>query len=411
MKSLKIAMLVRQFSAHGGLELYAHKVVEGLLSQGVRVTVVCQEKDSDLQNPDLDFKMIENASANDGAKKPGAKTARLEHLFKTSNEALKTLTDVDLIHSQHCPTSEADVVTFHNHTTERLSKVGLWWEVLLNDTKRSTVPAYRLRDSQDEILCRRALSLIFPAEIMKEDFFSHFPFLDGLPAKPYVVAHPGSSLLTDPIIVSEDVSLSASENGESSLASSEFEFNFLFVGRGFRKKGLDVLFQACALLKARSEQKFNLLIAGLKEKAADTLRLRMMGLSGTVHYLGFQKDMESVFSRARVIILPSRVEPFGMAPVQGMQRGLVPIISRVSGVCETLRDEHDALVLEDQLNASELAEHMQRLMTDRELLDRLSINAIASSSSITWDETVKQTLKAYELALSVKKSGNTLAAE
>lgn len=383
MKSLKIAMLVRQFSAHGGLELYAHKVVEGLLDNGVIVTVVCQEKNSVLQDPKLTFKMIESPP------RGLTKSARLRQLFAAANKAIRELESVDLVHSQHCPSAEADVVTFHNHTTERLSKVGLWWEGLLNDTKRGIIPAYRLRDEQDEILCRRALSLIFPAEVMKEDFFQRYPFLQGPPPKPYVVAYPGASLEQDSI-------------PERTIASGT-EFNFLFVGRGFRKKGLDVLLQACSILKSKTTRKFNLYIAGLKEKSADRLRLSLMGLGGFVHYLGFQKDMEAVYAKASVIILPSRVEPFGMAPIQGMQRGLVPIVSRVSGVCEALKAGHNALVLENQLDATELAGHMLRLMDDPKLLQTLSENALQSAASINWNETVGKTLEAYELALSLKR--------
>src|SRR5438874_1809017 len=102
-------MLVRQFSPHGGLELYAHKVVEGLLARGVAVTVVCQEKSSELQDNKLDFMMIKAAAG-------GGKRARISALYAAANETLAQLAGVDLIHSQHCPTDNADVVTFHNHS-------------------------------------------------------------------------------------------------------------------------------------------------------------------------------------------------------------------------------------------------------------------------------------------------------
>lgn len=384
---------MRQFSAHGGLELYAHKVVEGLLDRGILVTVVCQDKDSVFTHQGLDFKFIEPSP------KTKNKRTKLEHLFASGNQILSTLKEHDLIHSQHCPSAHADVVTFHNHSTARLSKVGLWWEVLLNEKKRKMIPAYKLREKQDEILCRRALSLIFPAELMKEDFFANFPFLNGPPSKPYVVAYPGAAMAGDNVLHSAP---------DPDGISTSDGFNFLFVGRGFRKKGLDILLQACAILKARSPKRFTLFIAGLKAKTADKLRLSMMGLDGYVQYLGFQKDMESVYQRAQSIILPSRVEPFGMAPIQGMQRGLVPIVSKVSGVAEALQDGHDALLLEDQLSAPELAQHMLNLMNQPELFKKLSGNARLSSAKINWERTVEQTMKAYEIALTVKNSGESL---
>lgn len=420
MSELKIAMLVRQFSPHGGLELYAHKVVEGLLARGVRVTVVCQENTSELQHENLSFKRI----ATNNSK---SKRARLLTLFKNASEAISELTGIDLVHSQHCPTNSADVVTFHNHTTKRLNEVGLWWEQNVNELKRRFVPAYKLRDQQDETLLRHASCLIFPAEVMKEDYYSAFPFLNGPPPKPYVVAHPGSSMVkTDHCAVEASTTtsqsrLSASEQARgpnASTTSIELEaepapgyacdkvFRFLFVGRGFRKKGLDILLNACRILKTKTQQEFELLIAGLSERTADTLRLKLLGLQN-VNYLGFQKDMESVYAKAKCIILPSRVEPFGMAPVQAMQRGLVPIVSRVSGVAEVLTHEHDALLLSDQLNAEELAALMQRLMQDQKLHEQLSTNALATAEKVSWDDTVTQTWKAYEIALSLKNSSKS----
>lgn len=421
MNELKIAMLVRQFSPHGGLELYAHKVVEGLLANGVAVTVVCQEKESELQDRCLDFKMISPAGQS------GGKHARISNLFHNANLALAQLDHVDLIHSQHCPANNADLVTFHNHSSRRLSEVGLWWEKLLNDNKRRLVPTYRMRDEHDEALLRRALCLIFPAEVMKEDFYSAFPFLQGPPSKPYVVAHPGASMSgknaklisvkdadsdsgkdsgkDSNLILGRDANLISGRDSDSKLTlGSDEAFTFLFVGRGFRKKGLDVLFSACCLLRRRGGRKFRLLIAGLSAKAADKLRLSLLGLQDCVSYLGFQKDMDAVYARAHSIILPSRVEPFGMAPVQAMQRGLVPIVSRVSGVAEVLHDGQDSLILNDHLNAEELANLMSQLMNEPELLRRLSTSALITAEKVSWEETVNQTLKAYEIALSLKKS-------
>ena len=383
-------MLVRQFSAHGGLELYAHKVVEGLLASGVAVTVVCQENSSELQAANLSFRMLEPEA------KGAGKFRRLKNLFSAANHVLSELaSSVDLVHSQHCPTSKADLVTFHNHSTKRLSEVGLWWEAALNDCKRRIVPAYHLRDQQDEYLLRSAKCLIFPAEVMKDDFFSAYPFLQGPPAKPYVVAHPGAAL--------QDAFVSVAGGAASSTDAGRF--NFLFVGRGFRKKGLDILLSACKILKEKTKQPFSLSIAGLSAKPADKLRLNLLGLDKIVNYLGFQKDMDAVYAGASAIILPSRVEPFGMAPVQAMQRGLVPIVSRVSGVAEVLHDGQDSLILQNHLDADELAGLMLRLMTDNEFLKRLSSQSRETASRVSWESTVSQTMKAYEIALSLKKNG------
>lgn len=381
---IRIAMVMRQFSTAGGLELYAHKLIERLLEHNVHVTVVCEKNESALQSADLAVVQFK-------VKKGGNKSERLQNLYDAASAALKNAGAFDVVHSQHCPVDGADVVTFHNHTTSRLSIVGLDWERVLNDCKRAFVPAYRLRNHFDELLCRKAACLVFPAEVMQKDFYEAFPFLKA-PSKPHVIAHPGADLAVETSTVKTE---SARESTAVSI------FNFLFVGRGFRKKGLDVLLEACKILKSRGRD-FRLNIAGLNEKFVDRLRLGRLGLKESVCYLGFCKNMDAVYSQSQVLVLPSRVEPFGMAPVQAMQRGLVPIVSRVCGVAEVLKSGHDSLLLENHLSAAELANCMERLMDDDTLRERLSSNAVETARAVNWNETAERTLEAYEVVRSVK---------
>ena len=77
------------------------------------------------------------------------------------------------------------------------------------------------------------------------------------------------------------------------------------------------MLSACSILK-RKKCSFKLLIAGLNEKTIDRWRLYYLGLNQCVSYLGFQNDMDSLYEAASIIALPSRVEPFGMAALQGM---------------------------------------------------------------------------------------------
>ena len=385
---IRVAMVMRQFSTAGGLELYAHKLIERLLQRNVQVTVVCEKNESSLQSANLtvvQFKVQEG----------GSKRKKLQNLYNAASEALKNAGTFDVVHSQHCPVEGADVVTFHNHTTGRLSVVGLNWERLLNDCKRALVPAYRLRNRFDELLCRNAVCLVFPAEVMRQDFYEIFPFLN-LQDKPYVVAHPGADLA----MASRDPAGIECGTGAIVTATKK-SFNFLFVGRGFRKKGLDVLLVACKILKDRGRD-FRLNIAGLKEKTPDRLRLGRLGLKAHVQYLGFCKDMDQVYRESSVLVLPSRVEPFGMAPLQAMQRGLVPIVSRVCGVAEVLQDGHDSVLLENHLSADELADCMERLMNDDNFRARLSRNAEQTARAVSWDETAEKTLDAYELVRKLK---------
>lgn len=386
LKGRHIAMVVRSFSVKGGLELYTHKLVEGLIREGLKITVICEESSTAFRHERLDI-------ATFAAPKPGLpKFKRLQHYYEVASAKIEELGPFDLVHCQHLPVKTVDVVNFHNQTAVQLSRVGLPWERLLNKLKLWIVPAYRLRYEFDDFLFRQSRCRVFSSAVTRDDFQITYGQDPTAAIAPCVVAYPGAAL------AQQDSSLNGFEKPEP--------FTFLFVGRGYRKKGLDVLLKSCRLLN-RKHLKFQLLIAGLKAKPLDKLRLQFMGLQDKVTYLGFQNDMGKVFAQASAFVMPSRLEPFGMAALQAMQWGAVPIVSRVSGVSEILTPEQDGLILENHLSAQELAFNMERLISDRPFADKLSIQTKVRSQDITWDKTVESVLQAYQLALSGKESGES----
>ncbi|MBS2003799.1 MAG: glycosyltransferase family 4 protein [Cyanobacteria bacterium SZAS LIN-5] len=376
---MHVAMVLRQFSPFGGLELYTFELVKGLLDRGLRVTVICEKDDTNYRHEKLN--VINFAAPPRGANKAD----KIRHYFQVASAAVAESGPYDLIHSQHFPIRQVDVVTFHNHTIFRLTEVGQRWEQLLNLIKVNTSQAYKLRDQHDRELCHQARCLIFPAKVCMDDFKRHYE----LENKHLAIAHPGASTEVPPAKVH------SIEPGQT--------FNFLFVGKGYRKKGLDVLQQACKIV-ASHKKNFKLQIAGLKLKPQDRARLALAGLTKHVDYLGFQKDMNAVYQKSSCIILPSRIEPFGMAPIEGMLRGLIPVVSRTCGVAEVLSDEKDSLILEDHLKVQELAALMEKLIDNPDLCHRLSLAALETAQKLNWNQTVESTISAYNAVLSTSVS-------
>jgi UDP-glucose:(heptosyl)LPS alpha-1,3-glucosyltransferase len=375
--SMHIAMVLRSFATGGGLELYTYKVVEGLLERGHKVTVICEENKTDLVHANLNYVFFAKPKAK------SRKAERLKHYFDAGTACVESAGPFDLVNAQHFPIANADVFTFHNHSVAYLSHVGKGWENLVNKLKAAFIPAYRLRDQQDELMCQTAKYFVFSSKTCRDDFYYTY---DISPNKPSVVAYPGSSLL-DP----------ESVNPISSKPDQE-PFTFLFVGKGFRKKGLDVLFHACHLL-AKQGKDFRLVIAGLKGKPQDHVRKKLLGLESQIQYLGFQKDMGKVYRQAQALILPSRVEPFGMVVLQAMQWGMPAIVSRRCGVSEVITHGKDGLILENHLDAEELANLMTELMSDPSVTETMGKRARDITAQMTWKETCEATLEAYALAL------------
>jgi len=384
-RNVKVAMLVRNFSYHGGLELYTYRLVQELLARGLHITVICEKSETNLSHDNLKVIQIK-------PNKPQAnKVRQLDHCIKEFTQAINTHGPFDIVHSQHTAAHHIDVVTFHNHTVSRLNHCGMPLEITLNKLKLLLRPDYIMRDEVDAMLAREARVLLFPSKICKQDFMERFKFQDNRNMASLTVAYPGWQL-AEP----------SSPNGnESSLDdilktnSIPREKTIVFVGRGYRKKGLDVLLSACLLLKQRNYS-FRLLIAGLKEKFLDRWQLNTFDLSKEVHYLGFVKDMEKVYRAGSIIASPSRVEPFGMAVLQAMSYGLVPVVSKIAGVSELLQNDNDALVIENHLDSEELAYKLALLLDQPQQLEAMSKAAQIKAQTISWRGTVDATLNAYQ---------------
>ncbi|MFW5452322.1 glycosyltransferase [Thioalkalivibrio sulfidiphilus] len=107
-------------------------------------------------------------------------------------------------------------------------------------------------------------------------------------------------------------------------------------GRFVHKKGFDLLLDAFARLR-RDHLDARLMLGGDGEEAP-RLRARVQeaGLKDAVEFSGWVTDVAGFLDRADIFVLPSRDEPFGIAVLEAMARG-VPIVStRTQGPSEIL---------------------------------------------------------------------------
>ncbi|KQY26661.1 glycosyltransferase family 4 protein [Rhizobium sp. Root482] len=70
------------------------------------------------------------------------------------------------------------------------------------------------------------------------------------------------------------------------------------------------------------------------------LRRRLSGLEARVRFLGFvpPRDVLPLLLNHDALIMPSRFEGFGITIVEAMAAGCVPVVSRISGVTDTIVD-------------------------------------------------------------------------
>ncbi|MBM3755468.1 MAG: N-acetyl-alpha-D-glucosaminyl L-malate synthase BshA [Acidobacteria bacterium] len=63
-----------------------------------------------------------------------------------------------------------------------------------------------------------------------------------------------------------------------------------------------------------------------------------LGVIDSVRFLGKRNDIPPLLREAHVLLMPSEMESFGLAALEGMASGVVPVATRVGGVPELIRE-------------------------------------------------------------------------
>ncbi|GAG70681.1 unnamed protein product, partial [marine sediment metagenome] len=180
---------------------------------------------------------------------------------------------------------------------------------------------------------------------------------------------------------------------------SNDEFLILFVGSGYRRKGLKYLIEAISLLK---EEKLLKVLVVAKGKKRPYLRLaKRLGVKNRIVFTGGRKDLRKFYAASDLFVLPTIYEPFGNVCLETLASGLPIIVSRAGGAAEIITEGVNGLLLEDPRDSRELAEKI-RLTFDNRVRNKLSKNARILAENFTVDENVKKTLEVYQQVISEK---------
>jgi N-acetyl-alpha-D-glucosaminyl L-malate synthase BshA len=105
---------------------------------------------------------------------------------------------------------------------------------------------------------------------------------------------------------------------------------------------------------------------------------RELGLDDFITFLGKQDHIERLLPLADVVLLPSTLESFGLAALEGMACGVPAVATRVGGVPELITHGHDGY-LEAPGDIPALAQRVIELLTDPDLHRRMSESARATA--------------------------------
>lgn len=139
-------------------------------------------------------------------------------------------------------------------------------------------------------------------------------------------------------------------------------------------KGFDRLVEAFAVVKNHS---WKLVFAGGDENGSKLKeQAKKLGVLDSVEFLGAVEDLDKVYARAGIFVIPSRSEGFPNALCEAMAAGL-PCISFdfTAGPRDIIADGEDGIIVEDG-NTKLLGERIRFLIENEDERKRLGENAL-----------------------------------
>ncbi len=239
--------------------------------------------------------------------------------------------------------------------------------------------------SRVDIAARKADHIIAVSESTKRDTIR----LLGVPEEKitviYEAAHPIFTTITNP------------EPLERVRARYKLPRDFiLFVSTIEPRKNLPTLLRAFRRLRDNYKTEITLAIAGhrgwLVEEVDQTLA--ELNLGDAVRFLGGIPNEELVYlyNAAKLFVLPSLYEGFGLPPLEAMACGTPVIVSKVSSLPEVVGD---AALLVNPEDTDGLTVAMWRLISDENLRREMRAKGLKRAQTFSWERAARATLGVY----------------
>ncbi len=161
---------------------------------------------------------------------------------------------------------------------------------------------------------------------------------------------------------------------EISKSREEGKFIVMNSARLHPQKGMDYFVEAAKIL---IEKKCNIrfFIVGdgpLKDEI--TGLVKKYNLEKDVIFLGFRKDIKNTISQSDLLVLTSVYEGLPLTPMEAFSVKKAVVATDIDGTREVVEDGYNGLLAETK-NPADIAEKIERLYIDKELLEKCCENA------------------------------------
>ena len=171
----------------------------------------------------------------------------------------------------------------------------------------------------------------------------------------------------------------------------------MFVGRGVREKGCQVLIDALPRVRAGyHDTKLVIAGGGYRQHLVD--QANALGMARHVYFTGFIPDeaLLRLYKVADVACFPSLYEPFGIVALEAMAAKTPVVVSDAGGLPEVV--DADVTGTVTWLNSSDsLAWGVLRVLHNPEFATEMAVEARKRVEAVfNWDLIAKETVEVYD---------------
>ena len=178
---------------------------------------------------------------------------------------------------------------------------------------------------------------------------------------------------------------------------------FLFVGTLEPRKNLRRLLLAYSLLpRAVREQNLFVVVGGSGWGPSIKRYAASLGINEQVIFLGYidRGVLATFYANAKFLAMPSIYEGFGLPIVEAMSLGLPVLASGVSSMPEVVGE---AGLLVNPMDHNEISRAILRMLTDGELLCRLSFLAKKQARLFSWEKAASAIMDIFVEAVAFRR--------
>ncbi|MFZ3064937.1 MAG: glycosyltransferase family 4 protein [Nitrospirota bacterium] len=372
----KIAILIENFDKKGGSERRTYELVKQLKQRGYNITVFANSwsNTSTPEGEGINFVKVPMT------RWPFRFMAPLTYAFFADRAIKKE--DFDIIHSQ-TRTYYQDVATLGGGCHRAWIDEGSSLKLL--DPFHRAVLSIEKRQFQNGNYKR----IIVNSRLSKNGILKFYP----VPDERIKVIHNG--------VDAERFNPINKEKYRTEIRKkhnlSDDDFVILYVGSGFKRKGVSYLIEAVARLGNDyiNKNSIRLLIVG-KDNLMPYKRLAAQnGIDKNVIFVDYAGETEKYYAASDIFALPTFFDPFANVTLEAMASGLPVITTKKNGASEIIEDGKDGFVINTPSEIDAIAEKIRALLNSK-MRNEMGNMAREKSKGFTWDRMAEETLKVYD---------------